>query len=266
MTARDFSEANMEQRPTWGRAPDTFELGEAETHVWRVPLDVSSAVVEGLRGLLAPDERARAERFFFESGRRHFTVARAALRIILGRYLRREPRSLRFDYGPQGKPFLPEAGGTGAPLEFNLTHSHGLALVALTRAGRVGVDIEHIRPDFAGDEIAERFFSEAEVKALRSLPAEIRVERFFDCWTRKEAFIKARGEGLSLPLDQFDVTFSPSEPPCLLRTGWDADEAARWALHEILVGPDFKAALAVEGHGQRLKFWHADEAFLSRAF
>jgi 4'-phosphopantetheinyl transferase len=225
-----------------------------EVHVWRARLDGPSARTRELLSALSPDERERAWRFHFTKDRDHFVVARGLLRSILGLYLGREPGQLRFGYGPHGKPYLIGENDQDG-LRFNLSHSHGLALLVVARARQVGVDVERVRPDIAGDGIAERFFSPQEVARLRALPAALQAEAFFNCWTRKEAYIKARGEGLSLPLDQFDVSLAPGEPAALLATRIDAEEASRWSLMALAPGPGFAAALAAEGSGWRLKCW-----------
>jgi len=202
--------------------------------------------------LLSADERERAERFHFANDRAHFIAARALLRTLLGRYLDLPPRHLSFSYSPYGKPAL--AGeGEGRALRFNVSHSHGVALYAFARGREVGVDVEYVRPDVVGESIAERCFSAQEVATLRSLPAEVQPRAFFNCWTRKEAFIKARGEGLSFPLDQFEVALDPKEPAALISIGGDRREASRWSLQALPVEEGYVAALAVEGHGWRLE-------------
>jgi len=143
-------------------------------------------------------------------------------------------------------------------LYFNLAHSEGLAIYALTRVGEIGIDVECIRPEFAGDEIAKRFFAPGEVSCLNAMSKKQRPEAFFNCWTRKEAFIKATGMGLSLPLDQFEVTLAPGEPAELLHTTWDKNEASRWSIKSIEVGQGYVAAVAIAAHGWRLKYRNID--------
>jgi 4'-phosphopantetheinyl transferase len=207
-----------------------------------------------LRGLLSEDEAARADRFHFAHDRNHFIVARGMLRVILGRYLRRPPAGLRFDYNAYGKPEL-RAAADGSRLRFNLSHAAGVALYCVADGRRVGVDVEYVREGAAYEEIAGHFFSERERASLAALPPEARARAFFNCWTRKEAYIKARGEGLSIPLDSFDVSLSPGEPVALLCTRDDALEASRWSLRELALGPDYVAAVAAEGAGWRLCCW-----------
>ncbi len=162
------------------------------------------------------------------------------------------PDHLRFYYGPQGKPKL-DKETAGEALRFNVTHTQGLALYAVANGREVGIDVERIRPELVDGDFAERFFSPREVAALRMLPVGLRPEAFFNCWTRKEAYAKARGDGLSLPLKQFDVSLAPREPAALLSTKGDPLEAARWSLSALHPGPGYVAALAVEGHDWRLE-------------
>jgi len=230
-------------------------------HVWRTALDVPEAQLRSLWYTLTADERQRAERYVFERDRTHFVVARGLLRVLLGRYLRQDPPHLRFTYGPQGKPALATDMG-GMALRFNVSHSHGLALYAITRGREVGVDVERIRAEVAQEKIAERFFSPREVTVLRALPMSLQATAFFACWTRKEAYIKAKGDGLALPLDQFDVSLAPGEPAALLRTAWELQEAACWALQDLAPASGYRAALAVAGHAWRLMCWDGPAAYL----
>ncbi|HZP83813.1 MAG TPA: 4'-phosphopantetheinyl transferase superfamily protein [Chthonomonadaceae bacterium] len=227
----------------WDALPPDLTLPLDEVHVWRGSLVQPAAFVESLATTLSPDERARAAAFYFERDRQRFLVGRGLLRALLSAYLGIPARRIAFTYGPRGKPALSEA--CGCDLTFNVSHSHDLALYAITRARRIGVDIERIRElDVEG--VAARFFSPAEIAALRALPAQERPAAFFRCWTRKEAFVKARGDGLALPLNQFDVSLTPGAAR-LSSIRWDTEEAARWHLEELSVGGHYVAALAVEG-------------------
>jgi 4'-phosphopantetheinyl transferase len=239
----------------WSLPPRRMRLDRRDVHVWRVALEQPPLVTQSLWRILTPDEKGRAERYHFRRDRDHFVVARGALRTILGRYLDTPPDRLRFRYGPYGKPALSSHGDAGA-LRFNISHSHGLALCAVTRGREIGVDVEHVREEVAGEEIAEQFFSRREVATLRALPPHMRAQGFFNCWTRKEAYIKARGEGLSLPLDEFDVSLSPGEPAALLGAREKTHGAERWALRELAPGHGYVAAMAVEGHDWQPSHWH----------
>jgi 4'-phosphopantetheinyl transferase len=172
------------------------------------------------------------------------------LRDILGRYLKLPPESLQFNYSSYGKPSL---GDQFAWLRFNVSHAGELALYAFSRNRELGIDIEEVRKDIEHLQIATNFFSKQEVEALHALPAHLQQEAFFLCWTRKEAYIKGVGEGLSLPLDSFDVSLGPSEPACLLAVRGNEEEAARWTLKALEPGENYHAALVAEGRGWLLK-------------
>jgi 4'-phosphopantetheinyl transferase len=217
-------------------------LDPGDVHVWKIALDRPDGVTGSLRGLLSPDELARADRFRVERGRERYIVGRGVLRTLLSRYTGVPAQTLEFAYNGFGKPEL-----AGSDVCFNLSHSHGIALAAVTRGRAIGVDIERIREEVMRERIAERFFSPAEARALAALPPGQQAQAFFNCWTRKEAWIKARGQGLSIALDSFEVTLAPGEPARLVATRPDADEAGRWSLRALECEPGFAAALAVAG-------------------
>ncbi|MFL6214166.1 MAG: 4'-phosphopantetheinyl transferase family protein [Blastocatellia bacterium] len=233
----------------WQSPPAELSLPRDEVHVWRARLDQPQRLAE-FSATLAPDEQARAARYHFQKDRDHFIAARGLLRLLLSRYLQINPANFSFCYSAFGKPSL--ASHHGADLCFNISHSHDLALLAFAQGRELGIDLEWIRPEVAGEQIAEHFFSRGEVATLRALPERRQTEAFFNCWTRKEAYIKARGEGLSLPLNQFDVSLAPGEPAALLRAAM-SDETARWMMLDLTVGAGYKAALVVEGRGWRLR-------------
>ncbi len=248
------------QELLWRDAPAQVALAQDEVHVWRVWLSAPAAAAAALWSLLAADEQARARAFHFERHRQPFIVARGMLRRILSRYAGIPPENLAFVYGPQGKPALrgcAPGGGEGAEVQFNLSHSQELALLAVTRLPAVGVDVEWMRPltrahpragarpldDMMG--IAAHFFAEGERARLAEMPADQRHHAFFECWTRKEAYIKGIGEGLSRPLDQFEVAFGPDERARLLSVAADPEDVQRWSLHGFDPAPGYAAALAV---------------------
>ena len=240
--------------PSRSFPPATIILGSDEVHVWRASLDEPPSQIDSFLHTLAADEQTRAERFYFQRDRERFITAHGVLRAILGLYLNRAPERLSFCYSSHGKPALAWESG-GDTIRFNMSHSHGVALYAVARGREVGVDLEFIRCDLEVEQIAERFFSRRETATLRALPTDLRKYAFFLCWTRKEAYIKARGEGLSLPLDQFDVSLIPGEPAALLSTQPDSAEALRWSLQELTLASGYVAALAVEGRGWSLSRW-----------
>ena len=239
---------------SWCLPPEALTLESNEVHVWRIALELPVARIQSLLATLTAEECARAERFRFQKDREHFIVGRGSLKAILSGYLNMAADQLRFRYARYGKPSLVPIAGV-EPLNFNLSHSGGLALCAVTRGRELGVDIEHMRPKVALIKIAERFFSPRESAELRALPVECQPKAFFNCWTRKEAIIKAKGGGLSIPLSEFDVSLVDGQPAALLSTKWDAQETARWSLQELHPGAGYVAALAVEGHDWHLNCW-----------
>ena len=220
-----------------------------EVHVWLAKLDDYPA--DSFKVMLAADELARAARFHFDRDRNHFIVARALLRKLLAAYLDIGAGELQISYAEKGKPSL-EKSGRGS-LKFNVAHSHGLGIYAFSWDREVGIDLEFIREDLADEKIAERFFSQSEISSLRGLPADLRKQGFFDCWTRKEAYIKARGDGLSMPLDEFDVSLRPGEAAALLRNHKDPVEVTRWSMQSVAVPAGFVGALVAQGQDWRLK-------------
>ena len=236
----------------WHSPPQTFTLNHDEVHVWRSSLRWPDAQIQQWKTLLSTDERERADRFYFEKDREAYIAARGVLRLLIGRYLAIEPTEIRFDYGPQGKPAL-TSSSEYPPLRFNLSHSGDIVLYGFTLQRTIGVDVEQIRTNLEYEQIATGFFSQYEQETLQSLPSSIKPAAFFTCWTRKEAYIKAVGKGLSLPLDQFDVTLILGEPAKLLETRGAPDEADRWSLEEIEIDAGYKAAVVVEGNDWQLR-------------
>lgn len=237
-------------------AASELELPAGEIHLWAVRLDPPHEQAERLGRALSLDERQRAERFRFDRHRRRYVVGRGALRALLAGYLGTRPELVAFGYGPRGKPFLaaPPAG-TPEGLFFNLSNSDELALVGFVRGTEIGVDVEFLKPMPDLEQIAERFFSESERLVLRRLPEHQKREAFFNCWTRKEAYLKAVGEGLAAPLDSFDVTLAPGEPPRMLTLRGDAERAARWFYRDFRPAQEFIGALAIEGGHWQVRTW-----------
>jgi 4'-phosphopantetheinyl transferase len=238
----------------WETPPVNPTLSSPEVHVWRASLHTEATQLAQFYATLADDERGRAGRFYRQQDRVHYITARGILRALLGHYLHLSPQQVCLAYNAYGKPELASDSGP-QPLRFNLSHSHELVLYGFTHGREIGIDIEYIRPTFARDQIAKQFFSPRENAALRVLTDSQHTLGFFNCWTRKEAYIKARGQGLSLALDQFDVSLTPGEPAALLQTRDIPQEAARWSLHELAPGPGYLAAVAVEGRDWRLMTW-----------
>jgi len=237
---------------TWPSPPEPVVLGNDQVHIWRASLNLPTERLNSLQQLLSPDERQRAERFVLPKDRDAFTAARGILRLILSRYLKRLPEELCFCYGPYGKPSL-DSQFNFEQLCFNLSHSHQLALYAIVKNQEVGVDLEQVHPlDYTA--IARRFFSPQESAALVALPEGDHAQAFFNCWTRKEAYVKAQGRGLTLPLNEFEVSLAPGAA-ALLSVNEDSQAGTGWTLQALQPGPGYVAALAIAGQNWQIKCW-----------
>lgn len=223
------------------RSPKELELGPKDVHVWAVPL---TGDPEAFAGLLSSAERQRLERFRFADHRRRYQIGHGSLRWILSGYLGLTPDEVEFSQGPRGKPYLANRTAEGQGPFFNLSHSGKLALVAVARS-ELGVDVEKVRRLDSLTEIARRHFSAPEFAALEALHGTARELAFYRCWTRKEAYIKALGEGLSMSLDSFEVTLCEQPRFVALRDGRETPES--WALLDVSPGPEFVAAAALRG-------------------
>ena len=243
---RGRGSARSSARP-WEAPPRTLVLPDGEVHVWRAALDDTKSQARDFEQILSNEERDRAARFSSARDREHFTVARAMLRLIVGKYLSIEPRQLQLTRGPHGKPALATERGANA-LRFNSSRSGELALCAIARGRDVGVDVEHVRADLDldVDQIAERFFSPRELATFRVLPPERKQQAFFTCWVRKEAYLKATGDGLAIPLESFSVSFSEGDPAALLDVPGHPEHPSEYSLWELDPGPSYVAALAAE--------------------
>ncbi|MGA8222505.1 MAG: 4'-phosphopantetheinyl transferase superfamily protein, partial [Candidatus Acidiferrales bacterium] len=193
------------EKEAWFPSRSRRTILQGEVHVWRIALDVNGEGIQAARDVLSEDEIEKADRFRFELDRRRFAIAHAGMRKILAGYLGCDAKQLIFEYDEKGKPRLRDTFNA-RELNFNLSHSGQLSLLAVAPKISVGIDIETVNPKFTCQEIAGRFLSRDEIRNLLTLPEEQRTEAFFTCWTRKEAYIKARGDGLSIPLNSFSVT------------------------------------------------------------
>jgi 4'-phosphopantetheinyl transferase len=239
---------------TWKTPSLKTLLLRNDIHIWQAALDLPIADIQMFKETLSVDEMKRAKRFHFDRDRNRFIVRRGILRAILGRYLNVDPSKVQFCYGKNGKPMLYETV-ENETVCFNLSHSEGLALYAFNQDHELGVDIEHVRDILGMEQIARRFFSVKENAIFCSLPTGMRKEAFYNCWTRKEAFIKAIGKGLTFALNTFDVTFAPGEPAKLLDIVDNLEEAAHWSIHTLALTNGFIGAIAVKKHSCSLSYW-----------
>jgi 4'-phosphopantetheinyl transferase len=247
----------------WQPAPAALPpLADGEVHVWRASLQPPAGLLERLRATLSPDERARAARFRMDVHRDRYVAGRGILRVLVGAYTATPPAAVEFGHTDHGKPYL--AGHAARPdgLRFNMTNAEDLGLFAFAGGRDLGVDLENLKPMPDALSIATRFFSAPENQVFATVGEIEREHAFFTCWTRKEAYVKAVGEGLSMPLDRFDVTFLPGQPARLLATRPDPAEAARWSLHHVDPGPGWIGALMVEGPDCTPRHWHWSGEYL----
>ncbi len=241
--------------PIWLPPPPKLILSTHDVHIWRALIDREKSYLEKFQEILSDDEKKRAARFHFQKDQVRFILTHGHLRCLLSLYLPVEPSRLQFAQDYFGKPSL--AGEFSENhLRFNLSHSEGVILFAFAKACEIGIDVEKIRDDVDWKRLSERFFHPNEADRIRSLPPHLQKKAFLNCWTRKEAYIKAKGGGLSISLKKFEVTLSPGEAAAIVRTTQDPDEAGRWTLHHFLPEPGYVAAVALEGEGFLLKFFN----------
>lgn len=244
--------------PHW-RVPQSVILEKNQVHVWRIQLDLSETKMSKVAKFLSVQEREKAGRFYFSRDRKRYIATHGALRKVLSLYVKEQPALLKFHTNTYGKPHLAQVAEEMVVPQFNVSHSHDMALFAIVRDGMVGIDVEKIKPDFATMEIAERFFSRSEINELRSLQGREQINGFFNCWTRKEAYIKAKGLGLSLPLNQFDVELAPGKMPRLVASEFCPQDVERLSMFSVDVLNDFVGALVVEGNEISIKYYDFGE-------
>lgn len=238
----------------WLPAPNLLHLPSGEMHLWRADAESFSMHERMLTALLSKAELEKANRFKQKRDRNRSILARAVLRDILGRYMDINPRCLQFLVTDRGKPILNPETHANAP-RFSVSHSRNIILVAFAREHDIGVDVESVRTDLDVIEMAQRFFAPSELDELLGLPATSRVRAFFDGWTRKEAYLKARGEGIGPGLERFAVTMAPGEPARLISDDRYPEQVALWCLCDIPFGSDYAAAVAIHNCALRTRHW-----------
>ncbi len=239
-----------ELNPQWCFPPADLNLPDRTVHVWCASLDHPPEHWRRLANVCDRQEHARAARFHFNGDRRRFLAGRGLRRLILSAYLEEEPHALVFAKGRYGKPVL-----ASSELQFNVSHSHQLFVCAIAHNLNLGIDIEHVRPLPDAEQIAARFFSAREYASWGALPPSLQLESFFACWTRKEAFIKAIEEGLSRPLDSFDVSVGSHELAQLLHVADTPAAINRFSLYDLPAIKGYKAALALEAQDYTIECW-----------
>lgn len=241
----------------WPIPREKPRLTPGVVHVWCLPLDLAPPAVNELLRVLSPDEIARADRFHFERHRRRFITCRGQVRKLLAGYLETGADQIAFRYGPRGKPAL-EAPWSDSKLEFNVSNSHEAALLAVAPDCELGVDLEHVRVPHDFDGLAAQFFARVEVDSLREIPEDERLKAFFNCWTRKEAILKATGTGLSFPLDRVVVTLLPEEPARVVAFDDDPAAPSQWWLESLAPAPGYVGAIAARGERLEVQCWQPD--------
>ncbi len=235
----------------WQAVAGVAPLAPGEVHVWRVRLEDQRPALQAYWPLLAADEQSRAGKFHYSRDQERYLITRGCLRRLLAAYLQQPPAALAFRYTDYGKPFLTPA----SDLSFNVSHAGGYALFAFTPQAPIGVDLELTDDTIAIERLTSRFFSPTEAQQVLALPAPERAGAFFRTWTRKEAFLKAHGQGLSLPLDQFSVPVALTSPLKISAIDWAAGNESRWSLASFTVQPGLPAAVVVEGPIRQIRYF-----------
>jgi 4'-phosphopantetheinyl transferase len=237
----------------WCEKSEAPPLGKFEIHVWRIGLAWPDVVVNSLKVCLSGEETNRAASFHFARDQRRFVIHRAILRRLLASYLGSRAEVVRLLPGLNGKPFV---SGQDMPegIRFNCSHSGDLGLIVIAQGCELGVDLEQHRHLNDAEDLAKAFFSDSEIKELNDLPRSLKTVGFFNCWTRKEAFVKAIGLGLSFPLNRFSVSLTPGQPAALLDVAEDHEAMKKWTIASLDVGVDYSVALVFEGRNVKIRY------------
>lgn len=239
--------------PPWLTPPEPLCLEEGAIHVWRGIVDIPSSRLQVFWDTLSKDEQQRAQRLRLPQHQTRFVAARGMLRSLLGRYLDLSPLEIEFDTGPHGKPFVRNA--VTPKLHFNISHSQKIALLAFSQESEIGIDVEGPRTHLDHEAIAKRILNDQEQEWFQSLPSSKRPSAFLSCWTRKEAFIKAHGAGLTFPLKDVTVTFLPHQTPRLVKIKDPYFHDHTWSMYPIHSRPRYAGALVVAGQPDSIHYW-----------
>jgi 4'-phosphopantetheinyl transferase len=223
-------------------ATSFVDLKPNTLHIWSLNFVVDDEAYNRYHSFLSKDEKERASRFKFYKDKRCYVVTKGVLRLLSGRYLNTDAKAIEFEYEKYGKPKLKH----NTNLNFNVSHSGDLAIIGFVHNHTIGVDIEKIKNDFDTFEIASSCFSKHEIDALHKISKQEQHKAFYRCWTRKEAFIKAKGSGLSFPLDEFSVSLESDLDADVVWTKWNTDEKDQWKLTSFIPSEDYIAATIVD--------------------
>ncbi len=241
----------------WNYPPADLQLSDRHVDVWRISTALEAGQIAALDSVLSPQQRARAQRMRVAEKRKQYIIAQGLTRVLLGKLLAADPAALEFDRGPKGKPYLGgEFGDSG--VQFNMTHTSHMALIAITLSREVGIDVERIRDNLQWEKLARRYFSPLEYSGYCRLPESERLRSFFVCWTRKEAVLKAIGTGLGGGLASFDITVDPDAAPALVANRWQGRFHGHWTLHPLHPGADYVATLVAERDDFEVRCWEAN--------
>jgi 4'-phosphopantetheinyl transferase len=238
----------------WHTARDSTRLSNDEVHVWRLRINPAECFPGDSMTILSADEIERKDRLLFQTDKNRFAATRVTLRRILGSYMGISPEKLTFRYGSYGKPCL-SAEDHIEDLRFNVSHTHDLALIAVSRKRDVGIDVEQVRAETAYESIAHRIFSASELRAFHKLPPSSRMSAFYATWTQKEALVKALGQGISFSFDRIEVLFDPRPSTTIFNIDGQAIDSNSWWLISLHPAADYRAALAAQGPPCSIRFW-----------
>ncbi|MFT5351512.1 MAG: 4'-phosphopantetheinyl transferase [Planctomycetota bacterium] len=241
----------------WDNIPADLQLEAKFIDVWHSRIDLPASQINKYIETLSEEELRRAEKFTFPDKYKEYVVSRGVLRNALAHVLKQSPSEFIFDYTDSKKPYLSRKYND-QEISFNLSHSHGRALIAISLDRQIGIDIEKVRPDIEHEKLAKRFFSEAEHKALMQCVVEKRLPAFFATWTRKEAFVKAVGKGIAFGLSEFDVNIDPEQRPKMQATRWDANDVNKWHMANIDTEKDYMATVVADGGDFQLRLWQIE--------
>ena len=247
----------------WREAPNNLTVSPSHVDIWLASTALGEEQIRSYRESLSQAELARADKFRSDSRYREYVVTRGLLRQVLARLTGLDITGIEFPDGEHGKPRLDNILD-GQTIAFNVSHSHGLALVALTLEGSLGVDLEKIRPEVDWRSLAKQYFSGTEVRALNRYPEQAGLKAFYTCWTRKEAFVKALGDGIAYGLNEFDVSIDPDEAYAALTIRRQEVDASRWLIKNVPVPDTHVAALALDRPACNFRLWCTNPSFLRK--